>query len=161
MSLEELSRLENRTPSSWSGAERRAVIALARRALAQGEVTQPPSRTPEYDVKERLGERIRRMRAEHKLGLRETAMKVGISPTYLSRIENMDEKTPPAEDVVRKLATLLNYDFDKLMQLAGRVPEDVEKVIKGDPSMPAFLRTARKQKLSGDDLMKLLGWRHD
>ncbi|MFM2421096.1 MAG: helix-turn-helix domain-containing protein [Deltaproteobacteria bacterium] len=107
-------------------------------------------------MKERLGERIRRKRAEHKLGLRETATKVGISPTYLSRIETMDEKTPPAEDVIRKLATLLNDDFDELMQLAGRVPEDVEKVIKGDPSMPAFLRTAKEQKLSGDDLMKLI-----
>ncbi|MBI4952964.1 MAG: TIGR02391 family protein [Myxococcales bacterium] len=107
-------------------------------------------------MKERLGERIRRKRAEHKLGLRETATKVGISPTYLSRIETMDEKTPPAEDVIRKLATLLTDDFDELMQLAGRVPEDVEKVIKGDPSMPAFLRTAKEQKLSGDDLMKLI-----
>lgn len=107
-------------------------------------------------MKERLGERIRRKRTEHKLGLRETATKVNISPTYLSRIETMDEKTPPAEEVIRKLAALLNDDFDELMQLAGRVPEDVEKVIKADPTMPAFLRTAKEQKLSGDDLMKLL-----
>lgn len=110
----------------------------------------------EDDVKERFGERIRRMRAEHKLGLRETATKVGISPTYLSRIETMDEKTPPAEDVIRKLATLLCDDFDELMQLAGRVPKDVEKVIKGDLSMFVLLRTAKEQKLSGDDLMKLI-----
>lgn len=107
-------------------------------------------------MKERLGGRIRRKRAEHKLGLRETAAKVGISPTYLSRIETMDEKTPPAEDVIRKLADLLLDDFDELMQLAGRVPEDVEKVIKADPTMPAFLRTAREKNLSGEDLMKLL-----
>ena len=107
-------------------------------------------------MKERLGERIRRKRAEHKLGLRETATKVGISPTYLSRIETMDEKTPPAEDVIRKVATLLSDDFDELMQLAGRVPEDVEDLIKGDPNMPAFLRTAKERNLSGDDLMKLL-----
>ncbi|MBC7174424.1 MAG: helix-turn-helix domain-containing protein [Polyangiaceae bacterium] len=107
-------------------------------------------------MKERLGERIRRKRTELKLGLRETATKVGISPTYLSRIETMEEKAQPAEEVIRKLATLLNDDFDELMQLAGRVPEDVEKVIKGDPNMPAFLRTAKEQKWSGEDLMKLL-----
>lgn len=107
-------------------------------------------------MKERLGERIRRKRGEHKLGLRETAAKVGISPTYLSRIETMDEKTPPAEDVIRKLATLLDDDFDELMQLAGRVPQDVEKVIKGDPTMPAFLRTAGERNISGEQLMKLL-----
>ena len=107
-------------------------------------------------MKERLGERIRRKRAEQKLGLRETATKVGISPTYLSRIETMDEKTPPAEDVIQKLATVLNDDLDELMQLAGRVPEDVEQVLKGDPGMPAFLRSAKEQNDSGDDLMKLL-----
>ena len=105
---------------------------------------------------ENLGQRIRRMRLERKLGLRETATKVDISSTYLSRIETMSETSPPAEEVIRRLATLLQDDFDELMQLAGRVPEDVEKVIKGDPSMPAFLRTAKEQKLSGDDLMKLL-----
>lgn len=107
-------------------------------------------------MKERFGERIRRKRTEQKLGLRETATKVGISPTYLSRIETMEEKTPPAEDVIRKLATLLNDPFDELMTLAGRVPEDVEKVIKADATMPEFLRTVGERKLSGDDLMKLL-----
>ena len=108
------------------------------------------------NVKERLGERIRRKRAENNLGLRETANKIGISPTYLSHIETMVEKTPPAEEVIRKLANLLNDDFDELMTLAGRVPQDVEKVIKADPTMPAFLRTAKKQNLSGEDLMNLL-----
>ena len=110
----------------------------------------------EENVKERLGERIRRKRAEQKLGLRETATKVGISPTYLSRIETMDEKTPPAEDVIRKLADLLQDDFDELMTLAGRVPEDALNVVKADPTMPEFLRTVGERKLSGEDLMKLL-----
>nr|WP_249348669.1 helix-turn-helix transcriptional regulator [Corallococcus exiguus] len=107
-------------------------------------------------VKERFGERIRRKRTELKLGLRETATKVGISPTYLSRIETMEEKSQPAEDVIRKLATLLNDGFDELMTLAGRVSEDVEKVIKADPTMPEFLRTVGEKNLSGADLMKLL-----
>ena len=61
----------------------------------------------------------------------------------------MDEKTPPAEDVIRKLATLLNDNFDELMQLAGRVPEDVEKLIKADPDMPVMLRRAREQNVTG------------
>lgn len=107
-------------------------------------------------VKERLGERVRRKRAEQKLGLREAATKVGISPTYLSRIETMDEKTPPAEDVIRKLAALLNDNFDELMQLAGRVPEDVESVIRADPTMPAFLRSVKEHNLSGEQLLKIL-----
>lgn len=107
-------------------------------------------------MKDTFGGRVRRKRTELKLGLRETAAKVGISPTYLSRIETMEEKSQPAEEVIRKLANLLNDDFDELMSLAGRIPEDVEDVIKADPTMPAFLRTAREQNLSGEDLMKLL-----
>jgi len=107
-------------------------------------------------VKKRLGERLRRKREGKELGLRETAAKVGISPTYLSRIETEDERTPPAEDVIRKLAALLSDDFDELMQLAGRVPEDVKDIVKGDPNMPAFLRMAKEYNLTGDHLLKLL-----
>jgi transcriptional regulator with XRE-family HTH domain len=71
-------------------------------------------------VKERFGERIRRKRTEQKLGLREFATKVGISPTYLSRIETSEEKAPPAEEVIRKMADpALNDSFDELMTLAG------------------------------------------
>lgn len=107
-------------------------------------------------MSEKLGERIRRVRQERRLGLRETATKVGISAAYLSRIETMDEKSPPAEKVLRALADLLCDDFDTLMQLAGRIPEDVEAVIKTDPDMPEFLRTVRSQNLTGAELMDLL-----
>jgi len=105
---------------------------------------------------ENLGERIRRKRKERKLGLRETAVKVGISSTYLSRIETMDEASPPAEDVIRRLSDLLGDDFDELMQLAGRVPQDVASVIKRDPRMPEFLRRAHQERLTGDELIRML-----
>ena len=106
--------------------------------------------------REKLGHRLKRVRIARDLSLRETAAKVGVSPTYLSRVENCLDPSPPTEKTLRALADVLGDNFDELMQLAGRVPEDVEKVIKGDPSMPAFLRTAKEQKLSGDDLMKLI-----
>lgn len=107
------------------------------------------------NVKERFGERIRRLRTEQKLGLREFATKVGISPTYLSRIETSEEKAP-AEDVIRKMAIQLSDSFDELMTLAGRVSEESLNVIKADPGMPEFLRTVGERKLSAEDLMKLL-----
>jgi len=90
------------------------------------------------------------------LGLRETAAKVGISATFLSRVENNVEKRGPGEEVMQKLAKVLDDDLDALMQLAGRVAEDVAKVITADRGMPAFLRRAREEKLSSDDLMKML-----
>ncbi len=106
--------------------------------------------------REKLGERIKRIRQARELGLRETAAKVGISSTYLSRIENCQDPTPPKEKVIRDLAAVLEDDFDELMRLAGRVPEDVQKVLKADPQMATFLRTARQQKVTGTELLEML-----
>ena len=107
-------------------------------------------------MEETLGQRIRRMR-EGKFGLREMAKKLEISPTYLSRIETSEEKTPPTEDLLRKIADLLGDNFDELMSLAGRIPADVKDYITKDPGLPQFLRTARDQGLTSQQLEKLLG----
>ncbi|MFT3840759.1 MAG: helix-turn-helix transcriptional regulator [Myxococcaceae bacterium] len=106
---------------------------------------------------EKLGDRLRRRRNDKKLGLREAAGKLNISPTYLSRIETNEEKSPPGEDVLRALAKLLDENFDELMTLAGRIPTDVAKYISSDPGMPQFLRTARDLNLSPEELTKRLG----
>jgi HTH-type transcriptional regulator, competence development regulator len=106
--------------------------------------------------REKLGPRLRRIRQQKKLGLRETAARVGISPAYLSRIETDGEQSPPAERVLRTLASVLGDDFDVLMQLAGRVSQDVERYITAEPGMSGFLRRARRQNLRAVDLMRLL-----
>lgn len=118
---------------------------------------QPESRlNREIDgLAETLGQRIRRMR-EGKFGLREMAKKLEISPTYLSRIETNEEKTPPAEELLRKIADLLGDDFDELMSLAGRIPTDVKDYITKDAGIPQFLRTAREQGLTSKDLEEML-----
>jgi len=105
---------------------------------------------------ERFGERIRRIRQERKLGLREMATKLGISAAYLSRIETNEEKNPPAEGVIQKVADVLQDDFDELMRLAGRIPSDVTEFVKSDPGLPAFLRTAKARRLTSEDLQKML-----
>ena len=90
------------------------------------------------------------------LSLRETANKVGVSPTYLSRVENCLDPSPPTEKTLRALADVLEDNLDELMQLAGRVPEDVEKLIKADPDMPVMLRRAREQNVTGAEFLEWL-----
>lgn len=107
-------------------------------------------------MREKFGERLRRVRKERGLGLRETAAKAGMSATYLSRIETNDEKSPPGEEKLRALAKVLDDDADILMTLAGRVSEDLKKMITGDARMPEFLRVARELNLTGEQLLKLL-----
>ena len=53
--------------------------------------------------KEKFGDFVRREREAKEIGLREMAKMIGVSPTYLSKIER-DEFPPPAEDKVRKIA---------------------------------------------------------
>ncbi len=106
--------------------------------------------------REQLGERIKRLRRELALGLRETATKLGISASYLSQIETGQLKTPPAPKVLEDLAKLLGDNFDTLLLLAGRVPEDIEVKLVSDHVLTTFLRTASEQGYSGEDLMDLL-----
>jgi len=105
---------------------------------------------------ETLGERIRRVRKERGLGLRQTATKTGISATFLSRVETGKEAATPSEDTLRKIAEVLGDDFDELMHLAGRIPTSFKDYMKADPGMPEFMRRAKESNISSDKLMELL-----
>jgi len=89
----------------------------------------------------RFGETVRQLRQAKNLGLREFAKQVGISPTYLSKIER-DEFNPPAEEKVRAIAKALGQDEDEMLALAGKVSSDLPEIIRSRPrEMAMFLRT--------------------
>ena len=112
-------------------------------------------------MSESFGETIRARRLERGLGLRQAAKLYGISPTYLSRIENKAERNPPREEVIRKMAEVLADDFDELMRLAGRFTDDTKAYLNRDKAMPAFLRQLREEDLSGEELLAILRNRRD
>src|SRR6516225_3232818 len=90
-----------------------------------------------------FGALVRREREAKEIGLREMAKKIGVSPTYLSKIERGDFD-PPAEDKVRKIAEIIGRDADELLALAGRVASDLTEIIRQRPrEMADFLRTAK------------------
>ena len=102
---------------------------------------------------EKFGAYVRRSREAKKIGLREMAGLIGVSPTYLSKIER-DDFQPPAEDKVRAIAELLGGDVDELLALAGRVSSDLSDIIRKNPrEMAALLRTT--QGMSADELARL------
>lgn len=89
----------------------------------------------------KFGEFVRREREVREIGLREMAKKIGVSPTYLSKVER-DEFTPPTEDKVRAIAQIIECDPDELLALAGRTPSDLADIIKRAPlEVSALLRT--------------------
>ena len=81
------------------------------------------------DVGKKFGALVRREREAKEIGLREMAKKIGVSPTYLSKVER-DEFPPPAEDKVRKIAEIIGLDADELLALAGRVASDLTDIIR-------------------------------
>ena len=58
--------------------------------------------------------------------------------------------------MIRKLADILNDNFDELMVLAGRISSEVKDYVKADPRMPEFLRRAKAQNVPAEKLMELL-----
>jgi transcriptional regulator with XRE-family HTH domain len=91
-----------------------------------------------------FGTMIRRQRESAQLGLRELARRVGMSPTYLSKVEN-DQFRPPAEGKLVAIAMELKLDPDVVMAQAGRVPADLMETLRRNPvEMVALIRTARR-----------------
>ena len=90
-----------------------------------------------------FGPTLRDMRLAKGYSLRKLADLVGVSPTYLSQVEqgNVD---PPTAERVQKMAEILKENADELIALAGRVPGDLPKIIQKQPTqMPELLREAK------------------
>ncbi|NLS96647.1 MAG: helix-turn-helix transcriptional regulator [Planctomycetaceae bacterium] len=100
-----------------------------------------------------FGQRIRQLRVDRELTLREFARLLDLSPTYISQVEQC-KFSPPTEERVRQMAVLLQQDSDELLALAGHVSGDLPEIIRAQPrEMASFLRAARG--LSADDLRQL------
>src|SRR5215831_4291144 len=107
---------------------------------------------------EKFGAFVRRRREAKEIGLREMARKIGVSPTYLSKVER-DEFPPPVEDKVRKIAAIIGYNADELLALAGRVASDLTDIIRERPrEMADFLRAAKG--LTAEDMARLARLAH-
>src|SRR5258706_4544320 len=105
-------------------------------------------------AREKFGAFIRREREGKEIGLREMAKMIGVSPTYMSKVER-DEYPPPAEDKVKAIAKIIGCDADDLLARAGRVSTDLSEIIKPNPiELGALLRTPKG--LNADAVTKVL-----
>jgi transcriptional regulator with XRE-family HTH domain len=100
-----------------------------------------------------FGQVLREKRIEKGFSLRKFAQLVGVSPTYLSQVEqsNVD---PPTADRVKRMAEILGEDIDEWTALAGRLTEDLPEIIHEEPKgVPDLLRAVRG--MTADQLRKL------
>lgn len=66
--------------------------------------------------------------------LRQVAERVGIEPSYLSKVER-DLGSPPSEETLVRLAEELGQDPDVVLALAGKVSEELKAVIRRRPAL--------------------------
>jgi transcriptional regulator with XRE-family HTH domain len=70
--------------------------------------------------------------------LRKIAAKIGVEPSFLSKVER-GEQPPPSEAKIALLAEALGEDTDVLLALAGKVSSDLQRVIRQRPKLFAEL----------------------
>jgi HTH-type transcriptional regulator, competence development regulator len=92
-----------------------------------------------------IRERREALRTEDRaFSVRQVAYRMGVQPSYLSKVER-DEVAPPSEETTRKLAYELGMDADVLLALAGKVSSDLQEVIRKRPALFAELIRSLKE----------------
>jgi transcriptional regulator with XRE-family HTH domain len=88
-----------------------------------------------------FGPYVRRRREARRQGdarfsVRQVAARIGVEPSYLSKVERGSE-APPSEARIRALAADLDEDPDVLLALAGKVSADLQAIILRRPALMA------------------------
>jgi HTH-type transcriptional regulator, competence development regulator len=79
--------------------------------------------------------------------VRKVAIKIGVEPAYLSKVER-EIVSPPSEGKIIALADVLGEDQDVLLAMAGKVSSDLLRVIKDRPAL--FAELIRRLKSEPD-----------
>jgi transcriptional regulator with XRE-family HTH domain len=90
-----------------------------------------------------FGSYIRKRREELRaknpqFSVRQLAARVGVEPSYLSKVER-GQQAPPSEQKIAALARELDEDPDVLLALAGKVSGELQAIIRRRPKLFAEL----------------------
>jgi len=102
-----------------------------------------------------FGETIRELRVAQDLGLREMAVRIGISPAYLSRIERGKER-PPRPDLIKELAKVLAADPDVLFRLSSSTDPEVADFLHNQPEVMNLLRFIKDAGFTDTEITRLI-----
>ncbi len=96
-----------------------------------------------------LGAHIRRVREQRRatdrsFSVRQVAQRVGIEPSYLSKVER-EVVPPPSEATIRRIALELGEDSDLLLAMVGKISSDLRDIIVDRPMLfTDLIRNLRK-----------------
>ncbi|MGB0760300.1 MAG: helix-turn-helix domain-containing protein [Rubripirellula sp.] len=90
-----------------------------------------------------FGDYLRKVREQRRsedatFSVRQLASRVGVEPSYLSKVER-GQQPPPSEKTIAALARELDQDPDVLLAMAGKVSGDLQAIIRNRPKLFADL----------------------
>jgi transcriptional regulator with XRE-family HTH domain len=77
-------------------------------------------------------------RTDDRFSVRRVAERIGVEPSFLSKVER-GETAPPSEEKILALARVLEEDPDVLLAMAGKVSSDLQRAIRKRPELFAAL----------------------
>jgi transcriptional regulator with XRE-family HTH domain len=88
---------------------------------------------------EQFGEILKDLRTRTGLGIKRLAPELGVSYSYLSKLEH--HEVAPSEELVGRVAKYFEYNYDRLLISAGKVPEPILRILQENPEEAlGFLR---------------------
>jgi len=101
---------------------------------------------------ETLGLFVQHKRDELDMSLREFARQIGYTAPFVSDIER--GRRHPSDEVLAKIARVLNVSVDELRKRDTRAPiDDIRRVTQSDPKFAIAFRTVIDKNISADDLL--------
>ena len=102
-----------------------------------------------------FGSHVRKQREalrhdDSSFSLRQVALRVGIEPAYLSKVER-GQVAPPSEATIRRLAAELSEEPDLLLAMAGKVSRELQEIIIRRPRL--FAELLRQLRNAPDDAL--------
>lgn len=101
-----------------------------------------------------LGEIIRHARTSLDMTLRELARRLDVTPSYVSDIEN--DRRVPSEEVLIRIAAVLDLDANDLVARSGRLASDTEKYMRQTPAATTLFRKVTQQRLNEQQIAALM-----
>lgn len=85
----------------------------------------------QHMVMRTFGPTLRRLRSTRGIGIKRLAPDLGVTYSYLSKLENGD--VGPSEEFVDRVSKYFSHDRNELMFAAGKVPADVLEILRNHP----------------------------
>lgn len=80
---------------------------------------------------EEFGDILRTLRSGAGLGIKRLAPELGVTYSYLSKLES--NQIRPSEELVERVAQYFEYDRDRLLLAAHKVPPEVLRMLRENP----------------------------